>query len=311
MSPIVAGAIAPHGGLVIEELCAPEEVDLAAATRGAIRELGRRIEAAAPEALVVVSPHNVHVEDHFAVVLAGEHAGSVDEAGRRVELTRPGDVDLAAGVLASLRAAGLPALGVTFGATKPETATMPMDWGTLIPLWFLPELPTVVVSPSRSRPLDEHVRAGEAIARAAGGGRVPLVASADHSHTHADGGPYHCDRDAAREYDERVVDVVRSNRLTGLLELGELAQRALADSLWQMLVLHGALGAGWRGDLLSYEAPTYFGMLCAVYERRRGAQEAKQAGRRGAHGAEKASGAAVRARAREEHDAAGARTPSP
>jgi aromatic ring-opening dioxygenase LigB subunit len=34
-----------------------------------------------------------------------------------------------------------------------------------------------------------------------------------------------------------------------------------------MLMLHGALGsAGWRGELLSYEAPTYFGMLCASYE---------------------------------------------
>ena len=34
-------------------------------------------------------------------------------------------------------------------------------------------------------------------------------------------------------------------------------------------MLHGALSAenGWRSELLSYEAPTYFGMLCAAYER--------------------------------------------
>ena len=24
----------------------------------------------------------------------------------------------------------------------------------------------------------------------------------------------------------------------------------------------------WRGELLSYEAPTYFGMLCAAYEKK-------------------------------------------
>ena len=35
-----------------------------------------------------------------------------------------------------------------------------------------------------------------------------------------------------------------------------------------MLMLHGALGRdGWRGELLSYEAPTYFGMICASFLR--------------------------------------------
>jgi aromatic ring-opening dioxygenase LigB subunit len=33
-------------------------------------------------------------------------------------------------------------------------------------------------------------------------------------------------------------------------------------------MLEGALdGGGWTGELLSYEAPTYFGMLCAAYAR--------------------------------------------
>jgi hypothetical protein len=31
-----------------------------------------------------------------------------------------------------------------------------------------------------------------------------------------------------------------------------------------MLLLYGALGDGWRVDVLSYEAPTYYGMLCAT-----------------------------------------------
>jgi hypothetical protein len=37
-----------------------------------------------------------------------------------------------------------------------------------------------------------------------------------------------------------------------------------------MLMLEGALGeGGWSAEILSYEAPTYFGMLCAAYEPRR------------------------------------------
>ena len=39
-----------------------------------------------------------------------------------------------------------------------------------------------------------------------------------------------------------------------------------ADSPWQLAMLHGVLGDDGRGELLSYEAPTYFGMLCAAYE---------------------------------------------
>jgi hypothetical protein len=30
-------------------------------------------------------------------------------------------------------------------------------------------------------------------------------------------------------------------------------------------MLHGALGDSWNAEFLSYEAPTYFGMLCAAY----------------------------------------------
>jgi hypothetical protein len=32
-----------------------------------------------------------------------------------------------------------------------------------------------------------------------------------------------------------------------------------------MLMLHGAIADRWQGEFLSYEAPTYFGMLCAAY----------------------------------------------
>jgi aromatic ring-opening dioxygenase LigB subunit len=42
---------------------------------------------------------------------------------------------------------------------------------------------------------------------------------------------------------------------------------AKADSFWQLLMLHGALGDAFSAELLSYEAPTYFGMLTASFAR--------------------------------------------
>jgi aromatic ring-opening dioxygenase LigB subunit len=134
-----------------------------------------------------------------------------------------------------------------------------------------PQVPAVVASPARDRPWEEHVRAGAAIARAAeaSGKRVALIASADHGHAHDADGPYGFDP-AAAEYDGRIVELVQEDRLDQLLGFDPaFIDAAKADSFWQLLLLHGARQgpvAEWRSEFLSYEAPTYFGMLCAAYE---------------------------------------------
>ena len=264
---LVFAAIAPHGTL------REAPVENADATHAALEELGRRFDAASPEATIVLTPHNVHIEGHFAVVLAGMLAGRLAEFDApEVELSCPVDLELAAEIVVALNDDGIPVVGASFGANDPGAATAPMDWGVLIPLWHMggrsdPPVPTTVVSPARDRPLEEHVRAGAAIARAAAkrGKRVGLIASADHGHAHDPDGPYGFDP-AAAAYDEQVVGLVKGNRLGGLLELDPaFVEAAKADSWWQMLMLHGAIGDGWKGEFLSYERSTYFGMLCAAY----------------------------------------------
>ncbi|HKI93562.1 MAG TPA: hypothetical protein VJ986_14765 [Gaiellaceae bacterium] len=242
---IAFAAIAPHG-----------DVDETAELRDAMAELRGRFAAADPEAAVVVTPHNVHVEGHFAVVTAGR-VGEIET-----------DRELAAAILAGLRAEGLPAVGVSYGGNDPAEAQMPLDWGTEIPLAWMRVRRVVVVSPARDRPLAEHVRAGIAIARASEpsdnvlqGRRVALVASADHGHAHDPAGPYGFDP-AAAAYDTRVQEIIRSGRLD-FAPLAELVEAAKADSLWQLLVLQGAVGETAHADLLAYAAPTYYGMLCA------------------------------------------------
>ena len=258
---IVFGAIAPHGSPAFAA---------GSPTRRALAQLRRRLAQAKPDVTVLVTPHNVHVEGSFAVVDAAVIAGSIDDPS--ATLSCPVDRRLAARAIASLRTARIPAAGVSFGSNDPALAEMPMDWGTLVPLWFLGgrgrrPTPVVVVSPARDRPLAEHVRAGRALAAACRGRRAAVVASADHGHRHDPNGPFGFDP-AAAEYDARVVELVLDNRLGDALALGPLAGPAYADSLWQLLVLHGALGGGFRAELLSYDAPTYFGMLCAAFERR-------------------------------------------
>jgi aromatic ring-opening dioxygenase LigB subunit len=162
---------------------------------------------------------------------------------------------------------------VSFGANVPSDAVMPLDWGTLIPLWYLggrrdPPRPVVVVAPARDRPLAEHVAAGAAIAEAArrSGLRIGLVASADHAHTHRADGPYGF-HPRASELDERIASAIREGRLLSLLELDpHLVEAAKPDSWWQLLLLAGATRDEWPAELISFEVPTYYSMLCAAFE---------------------------------------------
>ena len=277
--PLVFAAIAPHGGLAIAEACAPEEREVATKTRAGMEELGRRFAAARPEAVVVATPHNVHIANALGVIVASRVAGRLDGVTPPIELDIGCDTELAWRVLESFGAAGLSAAGVSFGSNEPGTAVAPMDWGVLIPLWFMggrndSPAPLVVVTPARDLPASDHVTAGAAIAAAAATSdrRIALIASADHGHAHAQTGPYGYHA-AAAEYDRLVTDAVSNNRLEDLTTFSrELVEDAKADSWWQMLILHGATrgagraqGADWNSQLISYKAPTYFGMLTASF----------------------------------------------
>jgi aromatic ring-opening dioxygenase LigB subunit len=249
---ICFAAIAPHGNPVFVE---PE-----GKTRRGMEELGRRFVAAKPDSTIIVTPHGTHIDGHFGVVrsvLLSQHTSQFDE----------GDSELADACVRTLQEDGLPALGLTFGATVAGASEMPIDWGAGIPLWFMPGR-AVVVTPCRALSNDEHVRAGAALARATEGRRVAFIASADHGHGHTADGPYGFS-EHSKPYDDAIVDVVERNAL------GELspwdAQRAVdakADSFWQLLMLHGAIGDDFDAELHSYEAPTYFGMLTASFARK-------------------------------------------
>ena len=269
---LVFACIAPHGDLAIPEACPAANRDLASATQAGMDELARRFDAADPEVVVVLTPHGIHVEGNLAVVVAGRAAGALEEAPG-VTLDVPVDRLLALATVRELRTAGIPAVGVSYGGNDPAEAVMPLDWGSLIPLWYLggrrdPPVPVVIVAPARDLSLDAHVAAGAAIAAAisASGRRVALVASADQAHAHSADGPYGFDP-AARVFDESIVSILREARLGALHDLDPtLVEAAKPDSPWQLLMLLGAIGETWAPRLLSYEAPTYYGMLCAAFE---------------------------------------------
>jgi aromatic ring-opening dioxygenase LigB subunit len=285
--PLVFAAIAPHGFPIIPVLS--DDADGAMATRTAMEELGRRARRHDPEVIVIAGPHGVRVDGAFCLADVSRAAGTLRWKGRQVELSVPVDGRLTEGIAASARARGLPVALAGYAGNRRFQSIMPMDWGVLTPLWFLghdrnmvghgevlapkPEQdvgpPAVIITPSRSLERHAMVEFGRAVASAmsADSRRIAFVASCDWGHTHKEDGPYGFHADAAR-VDAKVVEAARSGDLLSLKQLSdEEVQNAAIDGLWQTLMLAGILSKNpLKREVLSYEAPSYYGMLVAAYE---------------------------------------------
>ena len=182
-------------------------------------------------------------------------------------------MNFAAKVVEEAESKDLPVVEANYGALGGPLSDLAMDWGTLIPMWFLLKgaglrSKVVIVTPSRGIPIRQNFDFGRAVASAASAEkkRIAFVASADQAHAHKKSGPYGFDRRAA-EYDRLVVEAVRNGTLEDLMSLEpDFIEGAKPDSLWQIAMLAGALSTvPMKGELLSYQVPTYFGMLCASY----------------------------------------------
>jgi aromatic ring-opening dioxygenase LigB subunit len=283
---IVFGGIAPHGFPLIPDLS--DTAEGALRTRAALQELGRQCAESGADVVVIAGPHGVRVDGFVALSGTGRAAGTLAWNGRAVEMNVPIDISLTDEIVDRARASNIPVVVTGFAGNRREQSVLPLDWGMLVPLWFLghdrnipgsgdvlsrtPEEndgPSVVlVSPSRLLPWQSLIDFGHAVAEAAeaDGRRIAFIASCDWAHTHQDSGPYGF-HPLASEIDARIVDMVERDALDELLTIGEQdASAAAIDGIWQALMLQGVLErAPMDGELLSYEAPTYYGMLVASW----------------------------------------------
>jgi aromatic ring-opening dioxygenase LigB subunit len=284
--PLVFAAIAPHGFPLIPDLS--DDAGGARATRAAMAELGRRAAGAGVEALVIAGPHGVRVDGAIALADTARAAGRLAWQEREVELNVPVDGPLTDAIAATARSRGIPIAMVGYAGHRRDTSVLPLDWGILTPLWFLGHgrnmpghgyvlteppaadigPPAVIVSPSRGLPRTTLLDFGRAVAAAAANDprRIAFIASCDWGHAHRADGPYGFHPESAA-VDAEVVAAVAANDLGSLIDLDESrAQDAAIDGLWQALILDGALDVTpMNVELLSYEAPTYYGMLVAVW----------------------------------------------
>ncbi len=270
--PIVYACITPHGGEIVPAL-AGKKLELFAPTREGMMKVARAMGEAKPDTIVIASPHNLRMQKHIGVVVSENSSGRVADGRREVKLRAKCDVEFGAKVIEAAERRGLPVVGANYGALQGPLSDLAMDWGTLVPLWFFlrrRKAKVLIVTPARGIPLAQNFEFGEVVAERAEaeGRRVAFVASADQAHAHKKSGPYGFDK-RAEEYDRRVVEAIRAGRLASIMNMDmDFVAGASPDSLWQMTMLAGVLSVvPMAGELLSYQVPTYYGMLCASYER--------------------------------------------
>ena len=268
--------IAPHGGEMVPAL-AGNKLAMFMETRNGMKELAAEVKRSRPDTIVIASPHNLRLHRHIGVVTAENSTGSAKEGRREIRYNAKCDMALSQKLVDEGERAGLPVVGATYGVYEGPLSDLAMDWGTLIPLWFFLrgnglKSKIVIVTPIMGTRLTENYEFGKVIARVAEGykKRVVFVASADQAHTHRKSGPYGYSPDAEK-YDRFVVEAIKNGRLGTIMDLKPaFIDRARPDSLWQMTMLAGALSVvPMEGRLISYQAPTYYGMLCASYSRNR------------------------------------------
>lgn len=289
--PLVIGAVAPHGFPIIPEIS--DDAEGALKTREAMLEMGRRFKGAELDAIFIAGPHGIRVNGHISLAEVRRAAGTLRLGDKTIEMNMPVDGDLTDQIHDAAVAKGVPVAMVGYGGSTREGSVLPADWGVMTPLWFaghdtnvvgaghpladlfnqLPEEetgpPVVIANMARSAPRQANIDFGKAVAEVAQASekRIGFIASCDWAHRHDPDGPNGFHPDAAR-MDAEVVEAIKANDLLRLFDLDdEYIQNAAIDGLWQSLMLGGALEVvPMDVDFLSYEAPSYYGMIVATWQ---------------------------------------------
>src|SRR5206468_3684063 len=155
-----------------------------------------------------------------AIVTAENSTGYLNgPRGRKVSLSLRCDRKFAQDLLEESTRKHLPVVGANYGTAEGPASDMPMDWGTLVPMWFVAKeeqvkARMVIVTPSREIPLRQNIALGTTIAEMAEKRkkRLVFIASADQAHAHKKPGPYGYHRSAAK-YDEYFSRAIQKNRV--------------------------------------------------------------------------------------------------
>jgi aromatic ring-opening dioxygenase LigB subunit len=235
-----------------------------------MQKMGATLAALQPEVIVIINPHGFRVQTAMSISIAER---AIADWSSDVKFDLEMDPALANAIADKAIDMDVPVVRYIYGASGGPECYVPLDWGAVVPLYFMghrftPRPRLVHLSPMRLLPFATHYEFGRAIGRVIKESdmRITFIASADQGHAHDANGPYGYDP-ASAKYDAWMQEVIRSGRLDDLLSADpQLVEEGKPDSLWPTLILAGVLKENpMMAKLLSYEVNVYFGILCAEF----------------------------------------------
>lgn len=277
---IVFACAVPHPPLIVPAVGRGQEAAIAR-TIESFQETARLAAEAAPDAVVILSPHAPAYRDGFFISTAEREEGSMAAFGQPQEaLSVVIDQPLAQAIAEKARRCGM-------AIAPPAPGAEAIDHGAYVPLFFLAQAldfnqVKVVRIGLSGLSAGEHRLMGRAIAQAAAGTgrRVALVASGDWSHRLKKDGPYGFAPEGPR-FDAALGDILGRGALEELFMLDPvLCEGAGECGLRSFQIMAGALeGAAYESSLLSYEGPFGVGYGVAVFPVVEGPEDSAQEAR--------------------------------
>ncbi|ATW27230.1 AmmeMemoRadiSam system protein A [Candidatus Formimonas warabiya] len=266
---ILCGLISPHPPIVVPEV-GGEESRQVIDTASALAKASLGIKQLDPEVLIFVTPHGTVFQDAVAVSAVSALRGGLERFGaRHTQFEYANDTELAEEIIRTAVKKGIPAVALDHELAKEYGASLQLDHGITVPLYFLNKAgvacPIVPVSMG-FLPFEELYQFGTGIREAVErlGRRAVFVASGDLSHRLTKDAPagFH---PRGQEYDLLLGDLLRKQDIEGILKMDPgLIECAGECGIRSFIIMLGAFdGYRLKIDVLSYEGPFGVGYLVA------------------------------------------------
>jgi AmmeMemoRadiSam system protein A len=264
---VILGALAPHPPIIVPAV-GRERLDDAAATREAMARLAEIFAGAAPETIVLFTPHGNVFQDVVAVMGLPELRGGLAQFGDDETQVWANDLELAEEIVGQAARAGLAGILFEEDDIRRYNARAALDHGALVPLSFMGPVvrrAKLVVVGMGFLPLEDLYLFGLCVAKAAEklGRKTIVLASGDLSHRLTPDAPAGYDP-AGGQFDRQLVELLGRADVRGVMGIDPvLAEKAGECGYRTIVMMLGALdGRDVKAEILSYEGP--FGVGYAV-----------------------------------------------
>jgi len=266
---ILKSMITPHPPILLQEVGGGETRKVAATIR-AMQELAQLARELDPEVVIIISPHGTVFRDALAVTTARHLSGDLGQFGAgEVTFDYENDLELAGEIMARATEAGIKTVALDEMTAGRYRVSTRLDHGMMVPLRFFDQAGVRFrLVPMAFGFLDNQdlYRFGTCIRDAVNslGRRALVVGSGDLSHRLTEDAPAGYSR-RGREYDDRLVEMVRTGDVAGLLAMDQDLQEAAGEcGLRSFIIMLGAMaGLDLETRVLSYEGPFGVGYLVA------------------------------------------------